>query len=378
MKLRGRHKITSRVTALEARAAELVEGVPLSVADLADVAMLARPIALLADGANEPPKELRLFTAGIVKTTKGDFLFDGKSADSVMAAWHDLGRDLPFDYGHASHFAIFSSDPAEGAKAAGWFQLAVRDGECWAVNCQWTPKGRQKILDREFRYLSPTFRHTIEEDEDEPQRILEIYDCALTNDPATKKARPVLTHRADSPPAKEHTMLKLLAARLGLLETATEAEILSAVVALGEKLKTAASAFLALAGKPTEVEALAVFTAWKAGNDRVAELTQKLSDLEKARQTAALSALIEKGKADGKIPPALEPWAKTQTIESLTAFLGAAVAVPKDGHKPPEAGKDGNGGTVTELSDEHKKIAAQIGVKPEDVLKRFPKAAGAK
>ena len=51
-----------------------------------------------------PPREFRIFKAGINATTKGDFLFDDEAAEKVMAAAkrHGTDRNLMIDLEHLS------------------------------------------------------------------------------------------------------------------------------------------------------------------------------------------------------------------------------------------------------------------------------------
>ncbi len=143
-------------------------------------------IELLANGAKEPPSEVRLF-APITPTCRGIFVFDEQSAKDVAAAFAVLGRDLPMDYEHGSLLGGSGSDPAESAKAAGWFKVSCRPGiGCFATSIQWTARAREKILAREFRYISPTC--TL----DKGNRVSSILSCALTNSPATLSPAPLI------------------------------------------------------------------------------------------------------------------------------------------------------------------------------------------
>lgn len=133
--------------------------------------------AVLVEGS-APPTEFRIFRAGVNESTKGPATFDAEAAKAVMAAWQDYGNDLPVDYCHAMIRPAI--DPAEAGKAAGWFDLEVRDGELWAVNVRWTEAAAQALMAKEYRYVSPAF-YT-----DEEGRVVEIVNVALTNIPATK------------------------------------------------------------------------------------------------------------------------------------------------------------------------------------------------
>ncbi len=132
----------------------------------------------------EPPTEFRIFTAGQVETTKGTFLFDADAATSVMAEYAKHGIDLMIDYDHYSLAAV-SLDPATAGKAAGWFNLEVRNGELWAVNVRWTPPAAEALRRKEWRFMSPAFE-TVE------GRVVSLMNVAITNLPATRRLQPLM------------------------------------------------------------------------------------------------------------------------------------------------------------------------------------------
>lgn len=140
-------------------------------------ALGAHTIDVAVDGA-APPTEFRLFKAGPNETTKGTFLFDAEAATAVMAAAAQRdGVDYPIDLEHLSLESTDSRgfDP----DARGWFCLAVRNGELWAVNVRWTPDGQRRLSERTQRYVSPAF--TVDDD----NRVTEIVNVALVAMPAT-------------------------------------------------------------------------------------------------------------------------------------------------------------------------------------------------
>lgn len=146
-----------------------------------------------ADGttAVEPPTEFRIFPAGSFETVYGPFTFDEESAKSVLAHREQRGVDVRLDYEHASEHVEEHRDPAEAAKAAGWFKCEVREGALWAANVKWTPPAAEKLRNGEFRYLSPTFLAEVE-----TGRILLLSSVALTNNPGTIDAEPLVTLKA--------------------------------------------------------------------------------------------------------------------------------------------------------------------------------------
>lgn len=131
-----------------------------------------------------PPREFRLFRAGENETTKGTFLFDDRSAQAVMAQYRAHGIDLMVDYDHAS--LDVGVDPALSGRAAGWFELEVRDGELWAVNVRWTPAAAAALADGEWRFMSPAF------EVDEEMRVVRVLNVAITNMPATRRLTPLV------------------------------------------------------------------------------------------------------------------------------------------------------------------------------------------
>jgi phage I-like protein len=137
---------------------------------------------------DEPPSEFRLFTAGQVETTKGTFTFDAEAASKVMAEYGAHGIDLMIDYDHAS-LAGVSLDPAAAGKAAGWFNLELRNGELWAVNVRWTEPAAEALRAKEWRFMSPAF--TTDGDQ-----ITSVMNVAITNLPATRRLEPLMAASA--------------------------------------------------------------------------------------------------------------------------------------------------------------------------------------
>jgi phage I-like protein len=141
-----------------------------------------------AVASDEPPKEFKIFSAGKVETTKGTFTFDDVAAKSVMAEYAKHGTDLMIDYDHAS-LADAAIDPALAGKAAGWFDLELRNGELWAVNVRWTPAAEAALRAKEWRYTSPAFAL-------DKGRVTRLLNVAITNLPATRRLDPLMAASA--------------------------------------------------------------------------------------------------------------------------------------------------------------------------------------
>jgi len=138
------------------------------------------PILLTVDG-DTLPTEFRLFTSGVNRTRKGEFLFDEVAAAAVMAAYHEHGADLMIDLEHLSVAPEEVSGDGRNfdPDARGWCKLALRNGELWAVQVTWTPEGAERLRARRQRYVSPAF-HT-----DADRRVASMINVAITALPAT-------------------------------------------------------------------------------------------------------------------------------------------------------------------------------------------------
>lgn len=143
-------------------------------------ALRALEIRLL--DAHTPPQEVRIFPFGTIPTSKGTLRFTTKSAELVQKQWSILQRQFGFDFGHDT----FAQDKPSSEKiAAGWGDLTIRPDGLYVTGIEWTPQAAQKILTKEFRYLSPACS-------DKGGEIVAVYNCALTNLPATYAAVPLV------------------------------------------------------------------------------------------------------------------------------------------------------------------------------------------
>jgi phage I-like protein len=325
--------------------------------DCGHLATLSLDVATLLSVDAEPPSEFRIFSAGVVDTTKGKFLFDAKAADSVMASFADHGAEIPLDFDHA----MVSDDslPSE-RRAAGWFRLSVRNGELWAEDVRWTPRAATALRDREWRYLSPAFHH---ESGSDPRRVKRLINVALTNLPATKQLRPLVASQRGGGTSENHTEARAMTALLTALSAKDEGEALASV----QRLKDAVGALTALTGKPTLGEALAVCSAWKDGAARVGEIEAQLAaDRKRAADAKALSD-IDAAIGAKRLAPATKPVAEKLYADhgapALEAFLSALPQIVAHETVTPPA----EAGAVT-LSAEDREVARSLGISEADAL----------
>jgi phage I-like protein len=137
----------------------------------AHVVSLLLPAA--PDGASEPPGWVELIPAGTFsgRDGRGPYRLD---IEAVLAAFAAGGIDLPIDYDHQTLEADAKAGPVP---AAGWIkELQAREGALWG-RVEWTPRAAELIVHREYRFLSPVFRH------DKQGRVLALEGAGLTHYP---------------------------------------------------------------------------------------------------------------------------------------------------------------------------------------------------
>ncbi|MCS7069088.1 MAG: phage protease [Meiothermus ruber] len=270
---------------------------------------MPQPHKLTLELPQGPPGEFRIFPFGSIETTKGLFLFNPEAGQQVMAAWQEYGNRLSIDYEHQA------LDPVANGPvpAAGWFDLELREDGLWAVRVEWTQRARELLQAREYRYFSPAFYAN------EEGWIVELINLALTNIPATKRMEPLVAK--DDWPKRRQEMTEVL--RLLGLRDGQEAEVgptLTRLVGLERTLT-------GLTGRQSSEEALAVVQAWQQAALELPRVQERLSQLEEAQRRERLAALLERGQREGKLTPAMLPWAQGQSLEALTAFLEVAPRV---------------------------------------------------
>jgi phage I-like protein len=136
---------------------------------------------------------------------------------------------------------------------------------------------------------------------------------------------------------------------------------------------------LKIAGKEKGSEALGVLMALKTSNEEIVKLRMQVAEQDKATKTREFDSLVEKGKTERKLTPALvESWvpklreAGEAGVVQLRSFLDVAPVLTSDGSvKQPTVDQ------VT-LTDDEKKIAKLMGNDEKEVVAYKQKqAAGA-
>lgn len=301
---------------------------------------LSQLIVLADDGA--PPREFQLLSAGETRTTKGTIRCDDTHAALCLGA-ETMPADglLPLDYDHDMLSMLGTVK-----KAAGWFKLANRNGSLWATDVKFTPAAEKALRDREYRYFSPAlFR-------DEEGYVTRMVNCALCCLPATLKQKPLVTSETPAPPEGNDMDLAQLCAAFGVANASQLAALFNQLRTDGGKL-TADNAALVTASQALQAQIATLSAAVEA---------RKAVD-EKTERDAYLATL----SSEGKLAPAMLPWAQTQTLPQLKAY--GAVAVPVVAVSTTVTAKATDpASAAVELSADEAKMCSQMKVAPKDFI----------
>jgi phage I-like protein len=176
---------------------------------------------IFALAAGSPlPEEIQLLPHGEVQSQKGNFLADDQAVAAILSAFAKKVNDIVIDYEHQTL-------TGEQAPAAGWIKELINKGAegLWA-KVEWTPRAQEYIRNKEYRYLSPVVLVRKSDN-----RAVLIHSAALTNTPAIDGMTPI-ANKFETEDIETMDFLKKLALKLGLAETATEDEVINAVMAL--------------------------------------------------------------------------------------------------------------------------------------------------
>lgn len=279
----------------------------------------------------EPPEWVELVPAGTFsgRDGRGPFILD---IDAVLAAFVKGGIDLPIDYDHQTLDADAKAGPVP---AAGWIkELQARDGALWG-RVEWTPRAAELIANKEYRYLSPVFRH------DKKGRVLALEGAGLTHYP-NLYLQPVAHTKGD-------TMdITLLAEALG---AATDAD-LDALVAHAKTLKEAAS-------RPPNPAEWVPMSQHQAVAEELAKLQAEIAaEKAEAAVRAAMSA--------GKLAPAMKEWALEYAKRDPAGFAAFVEKAPVIVSADAPAAAHSVASNADTLTDEERYVCAALGISESD------------
>lgn len=341
-------------------------------------------------------------SAGLQLTPAGAFRArDGRPTD--VAAWFinaDIAarviqlasaaaNSLVIDYEHQTLNAEVNGQPAP---AAGWFKnMEWREGVgLFAVNVDWTDKAKAFIAAKEYKYISPVFSYSKTTGE-----VIKMLHVALTNTPALDGMQAVALKNLETslqlPPPEEtmNPVLKALLAKLGLPETTSEADAMTAVTALKAKADQIDAKDAEIVGLKAKAEQLtakdAEIAALKANNagsgnpdpakfvpiEAMTAMQNEIAALSAKFQTGEVNDVVTVALKEGRLLPAQESWARelgNKDLASLKAFVASAPAIAALKQTQTQ-GKAPVTDPNADLSDEQVAICKSLGLSKEDYKK---------
>lgn len=337
---------------------------------------------------------------------RGPYVLTLEKAAAVVAASRREKVDLPLDWEHAMDV----KGMGELKPAAGWIKDMRVGHDGIYGRPEWTPKARQSIADKEYRYLSPSFN--FDRNTGEVMRIARASLVAVPNLEVNAIAAATTVQQKEKERQMDE-MLKKLAALLGLPDDADHAAVLEAVQALKtteEKVKEAVDApseatadeVVEKIEEKIEAEAekkaeTAIASAKKkmqletasAKNNKVdptkfvpieafEDVQTRLNKLETASASNAAQAAVDDAVKSGKVTPAMKSWAlelASADMSKFQSFVKNAPVVIKAGASdlsanPPE--------TASALSDTQMAVCSALGISAEGFVATAKKEAANK
>lgn len=331
-----------------------------------------------------PPEWIQLLPAGEFRGRDGRGPYRNDDPEAIIRATvaYQAGADMPMDYDHQLEYSARNGQPAP---ASGWIvELKNQFGGAVWGRVRWTEKAAAHIKAREYRYLSPVFRHTAD------GRIVRIESAALTNVPNLDLVALASRQRGDE--AQPHTreedmdLKKMLTGILGLPADSADDAVTAKVQGLVTAAHSAGAGMATIAkavGAPDGATADVIATEVRALASRATapdpakfvpiamyqEASTALSGLRKEMAASSAKSLVEEAKATHKVSPAMEEWAQgyaEKDPEGFKAWMSASAPVVPTGSQTPEGTPPSGTG---KLSDTDRAVCAQLGIAEADFLK---------
>jgi len=300
--------------------------------------------------AGAPPAELMLVPPGAIVKGRDGRQWNNPRPQGVADHFASRGVDLPVDIEHSTEL---KAPNGEAAPAVAWGKqmFAKPDGSVWA-RVEWNQKGRELVMNREYRYYSPVFIYSRTTND-----IVGIASVGLTNKPNLEVT--ALNHE------EERNMLKRLLVILGLPETTTEDVALNHVTTMKGDLTTALNR--------AQTPDLAKFVPradYDALQGRATNAEQKLQEKTAAELDTAINSEIDAALKAGKITPATKEYhtAMCRQAGGLEQFRNFVKAAPVIGDRSTLDEQDPEKGAKA-LNSTQKEVCAKLGITEEEFAK---------
>ncbi len=282
-------------------------------------------IYALTNDIGQCPEEVKILPVGTVNSEKGDFIVDQESYKEMKAEMQRRGIDIVIDYEHQTLKDV-------QAPAGGWVKDLIYTPEAIVAKVEWTPKAKEYLKNKEYRYLSPVVL-TRKSD----SKAVVLHSLALTNTPAINGMFAIVNsvnfYTYNTPTGGKEMDLQRIKELLGLPAETPEEDVMNALVKVLEKVKDAPdskpeedkevvanSVILGLLELPADSKTEDVTTKIMALKAGVSRQNQEIQEtMERLRQRDADDAVMMALKA-GKITAAQKDWAKEYALKDRKGF----------------------------------------------------------
>lgn len=379
-------------------------------------------IAVLSATLNQDQEWLQLLPFGDFKAV------DGRPFDTTSGFWHlddakaqaFIQNTIQYANGNAilidcDHQTLTKNQTGAKALATGWISNPAQDikyipNQGIFIRPNWTDVTKSEIESKQWGFLSAVFPY------DENGTPLYLTMCAVTNDPGLKNIKPIvaLSSQLNLPTTKEtHSMNELLKQLLIALNVISDddeltdeqleqikTKALENVEALKMAAKAAIEAKNSVAEASTEEEAVdTTLQVLDASTDEIEtaeeiineaalhkinlavavprktyeKALKKIAVLSAGNANLSVSQILEKGRREGRVIPANEPYlmalGKTQGLAALSQAIHACPPIVSLSKKQTSAFiKPSSKGSVA-LSAVQKEAARLMGKSEADYLK---------
>lgn len=282
-------------------------------------------IYVLTNDVGQCPEEVKILPVGTVNSEKGDFIVDQESYKQMKAEMQRRGIDIVIDYEHQTLKDV-------QAPAGGWVKDLLYTPEAIVAKVEWTPKAKEYLKNKEYRYLSPVVL-TRKSD----SKAVVLHSLALTNTPAINGMFAIVNsvdfNTINTKTGGKEMDLQRIKELLGLPAETPEEDVMNALIKALEKSKDAPdpkpeeekevvanSVILGLLELPADSKTEDVTTKIMALKAGVSRQNQEIQEtMERLRQRDADDAVMMALKA-GKITAAQKDWAKEYALKDRKGF----------------------------------------------------------
>lgn len=344
-----------------------------------DIPAFASAVSVL-DGNGDPKEVVQLLPFGAPffgRDGRGPYILrDAAHAQQVIKLTKEISgsADPMVDYDHQS---VHAATPGVGgrAPASGWIKkFEVRDDGIYG-HIEWTAAAHAALVAKEYRYISPYFRHL------KDGTITRIVNAGLTNSPNLDLAAVAAADNG------AHPNMKKIAKALGLSEDAGEDEIVTAIKAMQEKSTAMSTSMTAVATSlglkedaehdaiaSTAGEIKAAADAKKADAPSIKDFVPReqfdaLQSRVEAQELDSVNAMVDKAIEDGKLAPALKQWGIDQAKSDRAAFASFLDKSPTIVDGKTVINKKADDADANTLSEDESAAATALGMSEEDYLK---------